>query len=198
MAINPDITEAHILRGWFDSLNAAPAFKSYSGAGGAGSGSATFRRDQMLPLAQVRESQIGMADGGEFFSCRGTILHIKTDTLYYAACPNDACKGRKIQGGTTEGWRCEKCDRSYKEPGYRYMVTMSVADYTGQLWLQGFNDVGLVVFGQPANELHDLKERDEGAFNATVAKATCNTYNFNCRARQDTWNVSPVLFSLVD
>ncbi|KAL5511367.1 STE23_2 [Sanghuangporus vaninii] len=186
MAVNPDITEAHILRGWFDSLNAAPAFKSHSGAAGIGSGSATFRRDQMLPLAQVRDSQIGMTDGGEQFSCRGTIVHIKTDNLYYPACPNDSCNRKIIE--TNEGWRCEKCDRSYKDPEYRYIMSMSVADYTGQLWLQGFNDVGLVVFGRPANELHDLKERDESAFNAAVAKSTCNTYNFNCRAKQDTYN----------
>ncbi len=34
---------------------------------------------------------------------------------------------------------------------------MSVADYSGQAWLQGFNDVGNMVFGMTANELINFK-----------------------------------------
>lgn len=41
------------------------------------------------------------------------------------------------------------------------MISMAVADYSGQAWLSGFNDVGLVVFGMTANELHDIKVRSD-------------------------------------
>lgn len=34
---------------------------------------------------------------------------------------------------------------------------MAVADYSGQAWFQGFNDVGLIVFGMPANDLVAIK-----------------------------------------
>lgn len=40
---------------------------------------------------------------------------------------------------------------------YRYIFSMSVADYTGQAWMQGFNDVGLIIFGMPATEICQLK-----------------------------------------
>lgn len=90
-----------------------------------------------------------------------------------------------------------------------YMIQMAVADYSGQAWLSGFNDVGLTVFGMTANELHDIKvrsnlsssvmgdvnfhhdtqERDDAIYTAILQKATCNTYNFACRAKQDTFNV---------
>ena len=36
---------------------------------------------------------------------------------------------------------------------------MSVADYTGQAWLQGFNEVGETVFGMSANQLMEEKVR---------------------------------------
>jgi replication factor A1 len=36
-------------------------------------------------------------------------------------------------------------------------MSLAVADWSGQAWLQGFNDVGLVVFGMPANELVEIK-----------------------------------------
>ena len=39
----------------------------------------------------------------------------------------------------------------------RYIMSMAVADHTGQAWLQGFNDVGQTVFGMSADELMDLK-----------------------------------------
>ena len=85
---------------------------------------------------------------------------------------------------------------------------MSVADHTGQAWLQGFNDVGEKVFGKTANELialrvchflssiisHDStisqsQDNDESQYSAAVQKAICSTYNFTCRAKQDTYNV---------
>ena len=34
---------------------------------------------------------------------------------------------------------------------------MAVADHTGQSWLQGFNDVGQVVFGMTADQLEEIK-----------------------------------------
>lgn len=189
MAINPDITEAHVLRGWFDSLDGSRTFKSQS-SGGPGGGSNVFKREEMSTIAAVKESQLGMGDSPENFSCRATIVHIKADTLFYPGCSNEGCNKKVLQGN--EGWRCEKCDRSFSEPNYRYMMSMSVADHTGQAWLQGFNDVGLVVFGKTANEMNALKEQDESAYNAVIAKANCNTFNFGCRAKQDTYNVRSI------
>jgi replication factor A1 len=34
---------------------------------------------------------------------------------------------------------------------------MAVADYTDQMWLQGFNDTGVAVLSMSADELMDLK-----------------------------------------
>jgi hypothetical protein len=34
---------------------------------------------------------------------------------------------------------------------------MAVADSTGQIWLSGFNDVGLALFGISGNELRSIQ-----------------------------------------
>lgn len=34
---------------------------------------------------------------------------------------------------------------------------MAVADWSGQAWLQGFNEAAVIVFGMSGNELYDLK-----------------------------------------
>jgi replication factor A1 len=39
----------------------------------------------------------------------------------------------------------------------RYIMSMAVADWSGQAWLQGFNEAGLVVFEKTADEVHDIK-----------------------------------------
>lgn len=41
----------------------------------------------------------------------------------------------------------------------RYIMSLAVADWSGQAWLQGFNDVGVAVFGMPANELVEIRVR---------------------------------------
>lgn len=84
-------------------------------------------------------------------------------------------------------------------------MSLAVADWSGPAWLQGFNDVGLVVFGMPANELVEIKvcashyhtrvnaeglqENDDAKYNVILHKATCTTYNFSCRAKLDEYNV---------
>jgi hypothetical protein len=34
---------------------------------------------------------------------------------------------------------------------------MAVADSTGQIWLSGFNDVGVALFGISGDEIHSLR-----------------------------------------
>jgi len=46
---------------------------------------------------------------------------------------------------------------------------MAVADYSGQAWLQGFNDVGEIIFGIPVNNLLEIKASDEPKFTAISA-----------------------------
>lgn len=41
----------------------------------------------------------------------------------------------------------------------RYAFSLAVADWSGQAWLQGFNNVGITLFGMPANDLVKMKVR---------------------------------------
>jgi replication factor A1 len=68
-------------------------------------------------------------------------------------------------------------------------MSFAVADPSGQAWFSGFNEVGVEMFGMTANELQELRERDESKFNVALHKANFQTYNFSCRARQDSYNV---------
>lgn len=118
MVVNPDIPEAHSLRGWFDATGVEQSFQAHSNAMSGGGGVA-FDRAEIRNLNEVKSSELGMSDKTEFFSARATISHIKAENIAYPACPTQGCGKKVIQIGDV--WRCEKCDKSYPKPEYRYV-----------------------------------------------------------------------------
>ena len=38
-----------------------------------------------------------------------------------------------------------------------YIMSLAVADYSGQAWLQGFNEIGVAIFNMSANDLLAIK-----------------------------------------
>lgn len=72
----------------------------------------------------------------------------------------------------------------------RYIMSLCASDFTGQVWLSGFNEMGQLILGKSANEMHELKEITDGGdaeFNRIVQSAMGKTYNFNLRAKADTF-----------
>ncbi|KAJ3541514.1 hypothetical protein NM688_g6073 [Phlebia brevispora] len=186
MEINPDIPEAHALRGWYDAGGSSSEFKSQTTSNFSG-GSGAFNRDDIRFFNDVREAELGMhGDKAEYFSARGTIMHVRPENLAYPACQTQGCNKKVIE--QHDGWRCERCDRSWDKPSYRYIVSMAVADHSGQAWLQGFNDAGQTVFNMTADELMEIKDRDDEKFNKIIEGTIGTQFNFTCRAKQETFN----------
>jgi len=185
MHVNPEIDESFALRGWYDSKGVDQTFKAHSNSGG-GASTAVFNRADIRSLDEVKQVGYGMPDKPETFSTRATIMHIKSDNISYPACPTPTCNKKVVEYG--DSWRCEKCSQNFSAPEHRYMVSLAVADYSGQAWLQGFNDVGVAIFGMSANELLEIRDRSASEYNVIMHKANCNTFNFSCRAKQDTYN----------
>lgn len=107
----------------FDATGSEQNFKSFSGST-MSSGSGTFRREELRTLESVKDSQLGMGDKQDYFSCRATIQHIKNENLSYPACQTENCNKKVIE--THEGWRCEKCDRSFERPEHRYVLNQFI------------------------------------------------------------------------
>ncbi|PWZ02109.1 putative replication factor-A protein 1 [Testicularia cyperi] len=188
MTINPDIAEAHMLRGWFDNDGAHSEFKPYTNAGGSGGAAGgTGNLAERRTIAQVKDENMGMSEKPDYFNVRATVVYIKQDNLYYTACPSDGCN-KKVTQDMDGNWRCEKCDRSYPAPEYRYILSTNVADSSGQMWLSGFNDDATKLIGMTAGELHQLREESETEFAAALHRAANRMYVFNCRAKMDTFN----------
>ena len=178
MHVNPDINDCFLLRGWYDSLAPGQSFASHSVPFSGAASTGGFNRSEMMSFQDVKKSQLGMNDKADFFSTKATIMHIKSDNLWYPGCPTPTCtkKVMEINGN----WRCEKCEQSFPKPEYRfvypyssqrmtiltsidsYIMSLAAADWSGQAWLQGFNDVGVAIFGMSADELVQIKVMCQG------------------------------------
>ncbi|SPO26224.1 probable Replication factor-A protein 1 [Ustilago trichophora] len=191
MLINPDITESHVLRGWYDNDGAHTQFQPFTntgvGAGAMGAAGAGGNMAERRTIAQVKDENLGMSEKPDYFNVRATVVYIKQENLYYTACPSDGCN-KKVALDHENNWRCEKCDRSYEAPEYRYILSTNVADATGQIWLSGFNEDASKLIGMSAGELHKLREDSESEFTAALHRAANRMYLFNCRAKMDTFN----------
>ncbi|KAF8315225.1 replication factor-A protein 1 [Clavulina sp. PMI_390] len=194
MTADPDLESAHLLRGWYDSQGSNTLFRAQSGgggvmggAGGGGGGGGGFRRDEVKPLQVVQETLLGMGDKPDYFNSKVRVVHVKNENMSYTSCPGEGCQ-KKVIEQDDGSWRCEKCNKSYPNCEYRYLLSISCADYSGQIWLQAFNDVGEMMLGITARELHELFETDRDAFSAKIRDALGKQWNLSCRVKQETYN----------
>ncbi|KAK1754794.1 hypothetical protein QBC47DRAFT_346379 [Echria macrotheca] len=185
MTVNPDIPEAHRVKGWFDAQGASASFATHSNL--SSMGAASGRTDQTKSIAQVKEEQLGMGENPDYFTVKATVVHIRQETFAYPACLNEGCS-KKVADMGDGTWRCEKCNMNHDRPNYRYIMSLSVNDHTGQLWLSCFDDSGRIIMGgKSANEIMELRETDDTAFAAAFEAANCRKYSFRCRAKMDTF-----------
>jgi replication factor A1 len=184
MSVDPDIPEAHRLKGWYDASGRTDNFSTHNNL--ATVGGATGRKDQDKTIFQVKDENLGMEDQ-DYFTLKATIVYIKQESFAYPACKNENCNKKVVDNGDGT-WRCEKCDVNHDRPEYRYIMTVNGEDHTGQLWLSCFDDVGRIIMGKSADELMALRENgNDQAFQDTFAQANCRKLLFRCRAKMDTF-----------
>ncbi|KAK2762830.1 Replication factor A protein 1 [Arachnomyces sp. PD_36] len=183
MTVDPDIEEAHKLKGWYDAQGRTDTFTSHASLGGMSSGG---RGDSYKTISQVGEEQLGMSETPDFFSLKATVVYIKQENVTYAACLSPDCN-KKVTEVDPGQWRCERCDKNHPKPEYRYIISINVSDHTGQTWLSCFDDAGRVLMGITADQLMELRENDEKAATKIFQEANCKTWNFRCKAKMDTF-----------
>lgn len=183
-SVDPDISEAHKLKGWYDSQGREENFNTLYNANSMSN--ATGRPDRTKCISQVKDENLGMNDAPDYFSLKATIVYIRQENYCYPACASEGCNKKVIDQGDGT-WRCEKCNINHPKPEYRYIMSVNVSDHTGQLWLSCFDDVGRLLMGMTADQLVDIKENDEAAGAAVFDAANCTKLNFRCRAKMDTY-----------
>ena len=185
MTVDPDIPEAHRLKGWYDSSGRNDSFATHSNL--ASAGTASGRKEDVKVISQVKDEGLGMGEATDYFTVKATVVHIKQETFAYPSCLNQGCN-KKVTNDMGDGWRCEKCNQTHERPEYRYVMSLSVNDHTGQLWLSCFDDTARVLMGgKSADQLMEMRENEDPQLSAEFEAANCRKLTFRIRAKTETF-----------
>lgn len=190
LSLNPDIPEAHELRGWYDNTgySQSPTMVSVTGGGAMAASLGGASRDERKLIAQIKEENMGGSEKGDYCNIVATVTFIKADgTFCYTACPSEGCNKKVLEDGPNM-YRCERCQKVFERCEYRYILSLQVSDESGQTWLNVFNETGVSLLGMPAEELHRLKLDDEEDFKKVFERASLQTYLFKLRVKQEYYN----------
>lgn len=186
---NPDIPKAYKLKGWFDNEGSSGSFKSMQNQ--STNSSDLTSKESILDrttIKLVNENKLGLNGKDDYFAIKASVTFIKSDKFCYPACSSEGCMKKVIEqnDGT---WRCERCSINHPKPFYRYMLSISTADSTGQLWLNMFNDRAEKLMGCPASKLMEIKDdSDNDKLRAYFANNVLfKEYAFRVRARLDSY-----------
>ncbi|PSK41559.1 hypothetical protein C7M61_001244 [Candidozyma pseudohaemuli] len=191
---NPDIPEAYQLKGWYDNKGVNENFQSMK-TESAGADPLANRKT----IQEAEQAELGTGEKPDYFSIKGTINYFKTDNFCYPACNNEvnvSSRGptpcnRKVIQESDGSWRCERCNLTYAEPHYRYILNCSLMDHTGQIWATLFDNEAKTLFQVSANELLQMKElenSDVHDFSKLIYSITMKEFNFRLRAKQESFN----------
>lgn len=139
------------------------------------SGTSSGRRFIRKTFAQVKEQRLGFqnADGsnaaGDTFWTKAFLSFVRVPqdsgmtggaptttsggSMWYPACPNEACKKKKVIDNHNGTWSCEKCNQTYDQVEFRYVLQCQIVDNTGNQWCTAFNDQATGMLGITANDL---------------------------------------------
>ncbi|GAV55806.1 hypothetical protein ZYGR_0AY01990 [Zygosaccharomyces rouxii] len=189
MIPNPEIPEAYSLKGWFDNTGRNMQYHSLKEEVNETNSTTNLTKyiSERITIATAQTQNLGRNEKGDFFSIKAAISFLKVDNFAYPACLSENCN-KKVIEQPDQTWRCEKCDTNHPSPDWRYLLTISVLDETGQLWLTLFNDQAKQLLKVEASELVLLKESDPAAFSKITQSLQMNQYSFRIRAREDNYN----------
>ncbi|KAG8225777.1 hypothetical protein J437_LFUL005736 [Ladona fulva] len=160
MRINPDIPEAHKLRGWFDNVGSTQDSQSISKSSGAGGGTSQFKM-----LSEIKMDNLGGGEKPDYFSCKAYVV--------------DMCNGM---------YRCEKCAREFPNFKWRMILNGNIGDGTDNVWVTCFQEVAEKLLGVTTDELASLKSKDDqDEYDAVFQKAHFKCYNFRLRTKMETY-----------
>ncbi|XP_012231039.1 replication protein A 70 kDa DNA-binding subunit [Linepithema humile] len=177
---DPDLPEAHKLRGWYAAGGHAETPKSLSRQGGGGDFNAPLHTFQEVSDARLGD-KLNAADP---YTVVATINLIRVENSVYKACPVDGCK-KKLIDQSTGVFRCEKCNKDFPNFSYRLIASMNIADATGSRWITAFNDDAEKILGMSAQELGELKENDNDAYMQKFGEASFKRFTFSMRAKSE-------------
>ncbi|KAI0216920.1 Replication protein A 70 kDa DNA-binding subunit [Lamellibrachia satsuma] len=182
--LNPDVTEAHKLRGWYDEVGHTMDYSEFQGDGSSGTGGGFATN--WKTFADVKKENLGQ-DKPDYFTTKATIVFLKKENCMYMACPGEGCN-KKVVDLANGLFRCEKCNKEYPSYKWRMILSANLADFSENQWVTFFQETAECILGRSADEIGQMRETDEAQFEQVFQEASFKSYIFKLRAKMETYN----------
>ena len=113
------------------------------------------------------------------------LQHDQESGPWYTACPQENCNKKVTANYEGNGWHCEKCNLTAAECSYRYILSLTISDHTGQTWVSMFNETAEQLVGMPAGEVNGLREDNHEAFELAFTEACFKQGLFKLRIKNE-------------
>lgn len=183
LRLNPDVPEAHKLRGWYDNGGADADIVNIS----AKSGNFTGGSNEWISFSEAESRQLGTGEKGDYYSLLGVLTFTFSENAVYKACPQEQCN-KKLVDQENGLFRCEKCNREYPNYKHRILLAANVSDPTGDQRVTLFNEAAETMLGKSAEEIARLSEYDKNEYNKIFDEVKFKTFVFKFRTKMENFN----------
>lgn len=166
---NIDIPEAVALLAWYENN---------------GKDIVIEKPKRILKLSLIDEVR---SNSLEYATIQGTIMYMKEDGLFYAACPSENCN-KKVSQEDNGMFRCEKCNYTFEKCNYRYMISLQIGDFTGQMWITAFDEAGKCLMGITAEELKEMGDVNPEELHIRIKNVCSKDFQFKLKNREENYN----------
>lgn len=181
LQINPDIEEAHRLRGWYDSLPSNVEFNSISVRSEVGGNS------QFFTIKGAQLAQLGSGDKADYYNMYSHLIFVKSESALYKACPKPDCQ-KKVIDRNDGTYRCEKCNDETENFKYRLMLQAQLCDVTGNQWVTIFQEPAEGLLETTSAELGRLMEEAKEEYGDVFQRQMFKLFEIRARAKMETYN----------
>jgi len=181
--INPDMPEAHKLRGWYDNHGSTATISSISGMRGQSGGGS----NALKTFAETKIENLGSGEKPDYYSVKAMVAMINKERALYMACPSQDCN-KKVIDQNNGLYRCEKCQREFQDFKWRMMLSVNIADFTDHQWVTCFQETAETLLGKSAEEMGNMKESDPTQYQKCFEESTFKWFVFKLRVKMEMYN----------
>ncbi|KAI4484282.1 hypothetical protein M0804_007738 [Polistes exclamans] len=199
LQIDPDIPEAHKLRGWYNTIGMSDQVKNLSTSNKSG-----IMNGEWLSLQDAIDLLNDKKCSSVIYIGKLIVSSIRSENVIYKSCPVEGCKKKMIDQANGM-YRCEKCNKEYPSFKYRVLASINFCDWITCQWAVAFSEEAEKVLSITSQELGELEENDheqylekfsDVSFKYFLVKMRMKLESFNdeTRVRANCISISPMDF----
>eukprot|EP01138_Halocafeteria_seosinensis_P008597 gb/GECG01008787.1/.p1 GENE.gb/GECG01008787.1/~~gb/GECG01008787.1/.p1 ORF type:complete len:685 (+),score=106.24 gb/GECG01008787.1/:1-2055(+) len=169
--VNPDINEAHQIRGWYDAGGASAETKVLTQRGGTSGGSGAITNVELRKtLSAIDDEGLGMDhEKADVIITKATVTQIFANPEsppWYPADPTLLADGRKsrkklVYDAARDQYISEITKGPVEQPDWVYVLRVAISDPTGSKIVTLFNEDAEQLVGKPASEMRQILEETQ-------------------------------------